>query len=298
MTRRVLLAAVTAAQLTLAPEARPESGAPPKVSWVPSPPRVGDVALLRVHGAGDEARVEGSVGGRPVTFFRDASAHAALVGFDLELKAGREPWLVTVRDPKGPGRRATGTVTVESRDFPVQRLTLPPTVVDLDPETERRAVAEGQTLREIYRTITPERLWRGAFVRPVAVDEPGTGFGARRIINGKPRMPHGGTDYAAPRGTPVVSANDGRVALVGEYFFPGRLVVVDHGLGLYTLYFHLDEVRVETGERVGRGQTVGTVGSTGRATGPHLHFGVQVGAARVDPERLLSLPGLGPAGGR
>ena len=90
----------------------------------------------------------------------------------------------------------------------------------------------------------------------------------------------------------MVSANDGRVALVAEYFFPGRLVVVDHGLGLYTLYFHLEEVRVEIGERVARGQPVGTVGSTGRATGPHLHFGVQVGAARVDPERLLSLPGL------
>jgi murein DD-endopeptidase MepM/ murein hydrolase activator NlpD len=87
-----------------------------------------------------------------------------------------------------------------------------------------------------------------------------------------------------------VSVNDGRVALVADYFFPGRLVVVDHGLGLYTLYFHLDEIRVEGGERVTRGQVIGTVGSTGRATGPHLHFGAQVGPARIDPERLLGLP--------
>jgi murein DD-endopeptidase MepM/ murein hydrolase activator NlpD len=87
----------------------------------------------------------------------------------------------------------------------------------------------------------------------------------------------------------VVAVNDGRVALVGEYFFPGRLVVLDHGLGLYTLYFHLDEVKVLEGERVSRGQTIGTVGATGRATGPHLHFGVQVGPARVDPATLLKL---------
>ena len=113
-------------------------------------------------------------------------------------------------------------------------------MVDLDPETERRANEEGATLRALYRTVTPERLWRGPFQRPVVADEPGSGFGSRRIINGQPRAPHGGTDYAAPRGTPVVSANEGRVALVAEYFFPGRLVIVDHGLGLYTLYFHLD----------------------------------------------------------
>jgi murein DD-endopeptidase MepM/ murein hydrolase activator NlpD len=117
----------------------------------------------------------------------------------------------------------------------------------------------------------------------------GTGFGARRIINGQARSPHGGIDYSAPRGTPVVAANAGRVALVAEFFFPGRLVVLDHGLGLYTLYFHLDTASVTEGERLERGQTLGSVGATGRATGPHLHFGAQVGAARVDPATLLGL---------
>jgi len=92
-----------------------------------------------------------------------------------------------------------------------------------------------------------------------------------------------------PRGTPVVAANAGRVALVAEFFFQGRLVILDHGLGLYTLYFHLDTTSVDEGERVERGQTLGTVGATGRATGPHLHFGAQVGAARIDPAALLGL---------
>jgi murein DD-endopeptidase MepM/ murein hydrolase activator NlpD len=262
-----------------------------EVSWRPSDLRAGDVAILDVRGPGDNAALEGAVGGRPLTFYRDAHGWAALVGFDVELAAGREPWRVEVREPGRALRRASGTVRLRGRAFPVQRLTLPEAMVDLDPETERKALAEQQVLRSLYRTLTPERLWRGAFVRPVAGNEPGSGFGSRRIINGRPRAPHTGTDYAGSRGAPVVAVNDGRVALVGEFFFPGRLVVVDHGLGVYTLYFHLDEIRVEMGDRLARGQTLGTLGSTGRATGPHLHFGAQIGPARVDPERLLQLGG-------
>ena len=249
-----------------------------------------DPALVIVHGVSPEARVEGVVGGKPVSFFRDGDRQAALVGFDMELAAGRQAWRVEIREPDAAVRTLTGVVRVGRREFPVQRLTLPTPMVDLDPETERRAVAEGDTLRALYRTVTPERLWRGPFARPLAGDEPGTGFGSRRIINGQPRAPHGGTDYASPRGTPVGSANDGRVALVGDYFFPGRLVVVDHGLGLYTLYFHLDGVAVIDGQMVERGQTVGTVGTTGRSTGPHLHFAAQLGRARINPPDLYALP--------
>jgi len=287
VTRRAVLT-LTVLVLLAAPVLVPaEPGL--KVSWTPARPRVGDVAILKVQRPGEGAIVEGSVGGRPVTFFPGAGAYAALVGFDLERAAGPEPWRVEVREPRREPRVSRGTLNVRHRDFPVQRLTLPVPMVDLDPETERRAVAEGEILRTLYRMISPERLWRGPFVRPVAGNDPGSGFGSRRIINGQPRTPHGGTDYAAPRGTPVVAVNDGRVALVAEHFFPGRLVVVDHGLGLYTLYFHLDAARVDIGEHVVRGQPLGTVGSTGRATGPHLHFGIQVGPARVDPDRLLAL---------
>ena len=287
MTRRAVLT-LTAFTLLAVPVFLPADPGL-SVSWMPTRPFKGDVALLMVQGASEGALVEGFVGGRPLAFFFSAGAHAALVGFDLELAAGHEPWRVDVREPGREPRLFRGAVQVRHRDFPVQRLTLPGPMVDLDPETERRAVAEGEVLRTLYRTISPERLWRGPFVRPVAGNDPGSGFGSRRIINGQPRSPHGGTDYAASRGTPVVAVNDGRVALVGEHFFPGRLVVIDHGLGLYTLYFHLDEARVEIGEHVLRGQPLGAVGSTGRATGPHLHFGVQVGSARVDPDRLLAL---------
>ena len=102
-------------------------------------------------------------------------------------------------------------------------------------------------------------------------------------------MPHSGADYPAGLGTAVVASNHGRVAMVGDFFFAGRLVVLDHGLGLYTLYFHLDRVDVAEGAAVERGQPIGAVGATGRATGPHLHRGAVLRQARVDPVGLLSL---------
>jgi len=261
----------------------------PRVTWHPGQPRVGDVAWIHVRGIRDGATVEGSVDGRPLAFFPYAGGQAALVGFDVDLPPGRQVWQVAVVSPGREPERVSGAVRLRARRFPVQRLTLPPAMVDLDPRTERRAEAEAETLRTVLRMVTPERFWRGRFTRPVAGDDPGSGFGARRIINGQPRMPHTGVDYAAPRGTPVVAANDGRVVLVADFFFPGRLVVIDHGLGLHTLYFHLEEVKVETGATVSRGEPVGTVGATGRATGPHLHFGAHLGAARIDPGALLGL---------
>jgi hypothetical protein len=259
------------------------------VTWHPARPQPGDVVWVHVRGAADAATIEGALGDRPLAFFPYAGGQAAVVGVDVDVKPGPRPWRLAVVEPARPPRSLSGRLSVRARAFSVQRLTLPPAMVDLDPATEQRAVAESAHLRTVYRTITPERLWRGRFVRPVAGDQPGTGFGSRRLINGKPRAPHTGIDFAAERGTPVVAVNHGRVALVAEYFFPGQLVVVDHGLGLHTLYFHLDSVAVTAGDPVERGQPIGTVGATGRATGPHLHFGAQLGPARIDPARLLSL---------
>jgi murein DD-endopeptidase MepM/ murein hydrolase activator NlpD len=260
-----------------------------RVSWHPVKLRPGDVTWLHVKDVPETATVEGALDGRPLMFFAHGGGHAALVGIDLDTPPGTLAWRVGIVEPGREPRTAQGTIVVARREFSVERLTVPPGMADLDPDTESRAVAEGARLRTLYRTITPERLWNGKFTKPVGTPGDGTGFGARRIINGRPRSPHSGIDFKAPRGTPVVAANAGRVALVAEFFFPGRLVILDHGLGLYTLYFHLDAVSVDEGERVDRGQTVGTVGATGRATGPHLHFGAQVGAARIDPATLLGL---------
>jgi murein DD-endopeptidase MepM/ murein hydrolase activator NlpD len=161
--------------------------------------------------------------------------------------------------------------------------------VDLDAATLARVQAERAEFQAALADGVVDRLWRGPFRAPVQGGQPTGGFGLRRVINGQPRNPHAGFDWAAPVGTPVTAAGAGRVALVAEHFFAGRLVVVDHGVSLFTLYFHLDETRVAAGTRVGGGDVVGTVGVTGRVTGPHLHFGVILDGARVDPQSLLAL---------
>src|SRR5207249_4443953 len=154
------------------------------VAWHPARPRIGDVAWLHVKNVPEGATVEGSLDGRPLTFFAYGGGQAALVGLDLEQKPGAHTWRVAVLEREREPRTARGQVQIRRRDFPVQRLQLPPAMVEPDPETERRAVLEGQRMQTLYRTITPERLWRGRFTRPVGGTEPATGFGARRIING------------------------------------------------------------------------------------------------------------------
>jgi murein DD-endopeptidase MepM/ murein hydrolase activator NlpD len=296
--RFALLAAVAAVLLAHSPAApAPSAPAAPapapstlRVRLVPPTARQGDTVLVFVAGTRGARDVEGSLGGRHLAFFPYGAEFAALAGVDLETKPGKLPWRIGLVDSAGTPRRAAGALTIKAAGFPVQQLTLPDGMVNLDPEAERRAANEAVRMRTLSDTVTPERLWRGSFTRPVASRKPGAGFGSRRIINGQPRMPHTGIDYSADRGTPVVASNRGRVALLGEFFFAGRLVALDHGLGLYTFYFHLDGVSVTEGQLVERGQTVGTVGTTGRSTGPHLHFAAQLGRARINPPELFALP--------
>jgi hypothetical protein len=258
-----------------------------EVAVTPSSARPGDVVLVRVAGAPRD--LAGTIGSRGLRFFPVPGGMAALAGLDLDMEPGTLGWRLT---RAGPGGEAvvlgTGSLEVRPVTFPTQSLTLPSAQVDLDARTLARVRAEQAELRQALESGAGERLWDGAFHVPVE-GRPTGGFGLRRVINGQPRSPHTGFDWAAPRGTPVHAANAGRVALVAEHFFAGRLVVLDHGLGLFTLYFHLDETRVARGEPVLARQRLGSVGATGRATGPHLHLGVMLDGARVDPMSLLQL---------
>jgi len=267
------------------------AAAPPSglaVHVTPERPRPGDVVLVRIHGAPPD--VAGEWNGRPLPLFPVAGGVAAVVGVDLETPPGPLRWRLFRPAPAG-GRVSlgAGAVTVGTRQFETQHLTLPPGQVDLDPPTLARVKVEQAEMAAALAGVTAERLWHGPFVKPVDGGRETGGFGLRRIINKQPRSPHSGYDWAAPRGTPVLAANAGRVALVADYFFAGRLVVLDHGLGLFTHYYHLDEARVAVGDAVVAGQPIGVVGASGRATGPHLHLGVYLAGARVDPLSLLGL---------
>jgi murein DD-endopeptidase MepM/ murein hydrolase activator NlpD len=159
-----------------------------------------------------------------------------------------------------------------------------------DESVVNRIKRERALVDSLLSTQTPERLWREPFTAPLERLTVTGAFGTARIINGTGASSHGGLDLRAPMGEPIKASNDGVVALTGEHYYSGRAIYIDHGTGLYSMYFHCEKILVKEGERVTRGQMIGTVGMTGRATGPHLHWGFTLGRARVDPVSVLSLP--------
>jgi hypothetical protein len=215
-------------------------------------------------------------------------AHHGLFGVDLLDPPGRA--VLTVLASRG-GRVARAEVDLEVRErsFPVQRLTLPERMTRFDAATLERIQREAAALADRFSRAPSPAMWTLPFHPPVEGFRP-VGFGSRRIINGEPRSPHAGADAALPAGTPVAAIADGIVAFVGEQFFAGKSVVLDHGAGLFSVYYHLEAYTVAEGQRVARGERIGAVGATGRATAPHLHFGVRAAGGRVDPSRLLALP--------
>jgi murein DD-endopeptidase MepM/ murein hydrolase activator NlpD len=212
----------------------------------------------------------------------------ALLGTDLELAAGSYPVAVTVVDRRGEARFFDRSLEVRQAPRPVERLTLPPAMVTpRDPAVLKRLEQERALLAELYARQTTPPLW-DSFRTPVS-DPVGSPFGLRRILNGQPKSPHAGVDFRSPAGTAVRAAARGRVAFAGELYYTGRTVILDHGAGLFSLYAHLQTLGCSPDAVLEAGAVLGTVGSTGRSTGPHLHWGVKLRGDRLDPLALTEL---------
>lgn len=206
-------------------------------------------------------------------------------GVDLGASPGKA-FLEVSLQPSGRKQRVQATIVAKDRG--VRRLKLPREMVELDKKALDRVQEESLIMKEVLGAPAPEPRWIGPFARPLEGEVVGP-FGRRSVINEMPRAPHSGVDLRAPLGAPVRSIHHGRVVLAAEHFFSGRSVVIDHGGAIQSLYFHLDEFKVGEGEDVAKGQVIGLAGATGRATGPHLHFGMRVNGARVDPMQFLLL---------
>jgi hypothetical protein len=257
----------------------------------PAQVKQGEVAALEFVGATPGERLRVRMGDReiPTGALPAGASPVFWIGVDLEQPPG--PLDVVVEGIAGAGRpvRATARLLVLDAAYPVQRLTVSRTFTELDRATLDRVNREKAVLDRLWERWTPERLWRAPFRPPLDGVAQATGFGVRRIVNGEPRAPHTGADFAAPAGAPVLAANAGTVALAEEHFFAGKALVLDHGQGAYTMYFHLQAFLVGPGQRVDRGEAVARVGSTGRVTGPHLHWGARLNGARINPAALLHL---------
>ncbi|MEF2230623.1 MAG: M23 family metallopeptidase [Pseudodesulfovibrio sp.] len=211
----------------------------------------------------------------------------AMLGTDvLTAKPGKEDLSViaSIDGKESTLRRSVQMLPVK---YPEQALTLPPKMVTPPAEVLERIRRERAEVLEALNTVSPQRLWRLPLERPVEGAVTSL-YGLRRVLNGKPRNPHRGLDFDSPMGNPVKCAADGVVILVGDHYYAGDSVYVDHGNGLVSMYFHLSKPIVKAGDQVARGQAVGLSGMTGRATGPHLHFSVAVLGRLVDPQPLLN----------
>ena len=237
--------------------------------------------------AGDNKTAETQAGAE-----KSSTEWQALLGIDLEMKAGEYPLTVTGKSVDAVQELScSSNIAVREGKFATESLKVAPNFVQPNAEQLARAEAERERLRAIYATITPDRLWAGGFRVPLDGVTTGGNFGKRRILNGTPGSPHGGVDFPAPTGTPIYAAQRGRVVLAEPLYFSGNTVIIDHGLGLYTFYAHMESIDVKVGDLVEPGTLLGKVGATGRVTGPHLHWGLTLNRSRVNPLQLVSLLG-------
>jgi murein DD-endopeptidase MepM/ murein hydrolase activator NlpD len=245
-------------------------------------PVPGGIALLPVGSVRDAAPVV-RFGEQRVMVVASDGQWLALVGLPLAQEPG--PASIEVTVPGKPARPISFEVT--GYPYATQALRVAPRHVDLAPADAARVERERPHIRKMLTTWSDAAPPTLQFALPVQ-GRRSSPFGLRRTFNGQSRNPHSGLDLAGPVGTPVLAPATGRVIDVGDYFFNGLSVFVDHGHGLVTLYCHLSAIDVRVGDQVAVGDRLGAIGATGRVTGPHLHWGVALNGAMIDPELLLA----------
>jgi murein DD-endopeptidase MepM/ murein hydrolase activator NlpD len=259
-----------------------------KIVW-PKALAIPQGTVMEVKVAGDDlAVVEGIWGKQKIYFYPgDKNNFSALMGADVDAKPALGKLSLKVATSRGAHFQKDVALRVKPKAYLKESFQVPASFDEMTAETLAEIRGEQQAFARAFATTSAERLWSGPFIRPVPQEASASSFGSRRIINGIARAPHAGTDLSAPLGTEVMAVNDGRVVLVGNFFFAGGSVVLDHGCGLFTMYFHLSDFKVGEGLFVRKGDVLALSGATGRVTGPHLHWGVRLNNARVDPLDLL-----------
>lgn len=252
------------------------------VSITPEEVIPGDVVLITITDMGVSS-VEGKFNKYQITFYPAIdNSLIALVPVDINAKIGAQKIVI-----ENDGQRYESTIQVRSHKFKTIKLTLPKSKVSLSKKDGERAARERDILNNLC-AIRTGRNWDGRFLPPTDT-EISEVYGVKRIMNEIRTSVHRGMDYRGKKGTPVKSINSGMVVLTEDRFFGGNTVIVDHGMGLYSIYMHLSKVEVSKGDPVKKGQLVGLIGSTGRVTGPHLHMSVKLYGISINPESLYKL---------
>ena len=253
-----------------------------KVEITPQNVFPGDVFLAQIQ-SDEPDTIEATFRGEQIIFSHGESGLLiALVPVDINTP----PKKYSISITEG-GKKQSASVVVNPSTFKTINLTLPEGKVTLSPENQKRVEKEYILQKKIWSKSTG-RSWQGQFMQPLDT-EISTEFGVKRIMNKKKTSIHRGMDFRGKTGTPVKAVNSGTVVLSKDLFYGGNTLIVDHGMGLYSVYMHLSGFNVTEGKKVDNGQIIGFVGSSGRATGPHLHLSVKLNGISVNPESLFRL---------
>ena len=276
-------ATAAVAATTAAAPAQPELSAPEKAY-------VGQLFEVRVSGLNPDDTVAVEWLNRKVTVpvDSDSSGHSAMLmlGSDVKYQKAGKTGLKVRLTRNGKIETLEKAVTLYTKDFGEQRLTVAKRMVNPAKKDMERIKKESKIIGRALRTVSGSRMWTSPFKRPVPGSVSSV-YGLRRIFNGQPRAPHRGLDLDASMGDPIRVCNRGRVILTGDHYFAGQSVYVDHGLGLISMYIHMSKILVQEGQMVEKGDVIGQVGKSGRVTGPHLHFGLYSLGLAVDPLPLV-----------
>jgi len=258
------------------------------VTVTPPEPAQGQVVLVELSGGEPGDRISGTLGPRRLRFFVDARHRVrALGGVRLD-ESGSLPLVVEVTPPGAEPVIHGLPIPIRPGEFEQQKLEVDPRFVRPPAKARARIRRESRRIRKVWQRKPTPRAWRGDFAWPRR-DAICSTFGLKRMFNGALASRHHGVDIDGKVGQPVAAIGTGTVVMVSRRYYSGGTVVVDHGLRLYSLYFHLSAFSVREGERVAREQIIGAVGRSGRVTGPHLHLGVWLEGHYVDPLSLLAL---------
>jgi hypothetical protein len=258
------------------------------VVLTPSNVLAGSPELISVHSP-DATRVDGEWLGRKIQFFRahPGADWLALAGADVEAPVGPSRLHISVQ-AGGSETEFSRTIDIHPAHYRTGTLSVSPQFVEPGPEALKQIDAESKIKAAVFAASAPEPLWRGDFRAPVPAQATDS-FGTRRMFNGKLASIHKGADFRAAMGTPVHAGNSGIVVLARPLYYEGNCVIIDHGLGLFTLSMHFSRIDVHEGQHVKTGDRIGLSGATGRVTGPHLHWAVRWQGAYLDPVKLLHL---------
>jgi len=247
----------------------------------------GDVVAISIEAQGLSQSVEGKVFARLVPLWLAAENQwRGVFGVPLDTPAGQ--YEIAIHAIGEPVANTTGRFSfrVQDKDFATRRLRLDQKFVDPPQAEAQRIAQDAKTMANIFSKVRPARLWDGPFQAPVS-NASNSSFGRLTLFNGAPRGRHQGADFRSPAGTSVRAPNAGEVVLASDLYFAGSTVILDHGLGLYSLFAHLSKFQVSVGDHVATGEVVARSGATGRVTGAHLHWAVRLGNTSVDPLSLI-----------